>query len=210
MQRFVTRLVPLLLILLNKNGNNNIRFAAAYRIGDAVDTDVVLSTHTADALRSQMPKFGLRSRVEFAMEKPSSRDGAHSWTLLFEDGLRRIQSSPYKNAKGEVLDEVVVTFVYSRSGAGMIHSVQSQAFYQRKDVGADTFRVIYEWIEEEPVRLVNGYLVMFAIVFVATIIILLQTCGLCSNDQNDDELRKGKNSRNKQQHLGPMSSHKKW
>ena len=88
----------------------------------------------------------------------------------------------------------------------MIHSVQSQAFYQRKDVGADTFRVLYEWIEEEPVRLMNGYLVMFAAVFVSTIIILLQTCGLCSNDDEPTSSSKGKNK----QHLGPMSSHKKW
>jgi hypothetical protein len=212
MQRLVSILPPLFIILfstINTNNNNSL-LASAYRIGDAVDTDVVLSsTHTADALRSQMPKFGLRTRVEFAMEPPSRVQATSSWSLLFEDGLRRIQSWPYKNAKGETLDQVVVTFIYSRSGAGMIHSVQSQAFYQRKDVAAENFRVVYEWMEEEPVRLLNGYIVMFSAVFISTIFILLQTCGLFSNNIGHDELPdESKTSSSKK--LGPMSSHKKW
>jgi hypothetical protein len=204
--------MPLILLILFSSHNNSNILASAYRIGDAVDTDVVLSsTHTTDALRSQMPKFGLRTRVQFAMETPTGAKNRaqQSWSLLFEDGLRRIPSSSYRNAKGEVLDQVVVTFVYSRSGFGMIHSVQSQAFYQRKDAVTENFQVVYEWIEEEPVRLMNGHLVMFFVVFVSSIIILLQTCGLLSDDPDETTTTTSRtNSSSKK--LGPMSSHKQW
>ena len=159
-----------------------------------------------DALRSQMPKFGINTKVHFEMDMHDDGREYRTFALLFEDGLRSIETRPYQNRKRESLDRVVIRFVYSKSGIGMIHSVSSTAVYKSNPPVARRFRVEYEWQEEEAVRLSVGSIVMYLAVFLSSIVFLFQTCGL--NDEPDmDSTDNGYNDR-------PLSSgyadHKKW
>ncbi|KAL7578716.1 hypothetical protein ACA910_015954 [Epithemia clementina (nom. ined.)] len=196
----------------------------AYRVGDAVDAAIqfdtsssspmaftfglAASSSSSDAtalgptttLRSQMPKFGISSKVEFRRDNndgdvPStSRTSSNSnkkkkdliknkavtsngFTLYFEDGLRTVEYVPFKNYQGLQLQKLVITFVYSKSGTGMIHSVLlTEKAYSKYNYQPDTFQVEYQWKEEAPVRLLAGYAVLFFMVFVTSILFLMQTC----------------------------------
>lgn len=160
-------------------------------------------------------KFAISTKVYFEMDHIP--DDQHrrftTFALLFEDGLRSIETRPYQKTtsswqrgggggESQVLDRVVVTFSYSKSAGstmsgnngGMIHSVSSTAVYKAGDshVGSSSssasnrrFRVEYEWQEEEAVRLTVGSVVMFMAVFLSSIVFLFQTCGL-TNDGDDD------------------------
>ena len=201
----------------------------AYRVGDAVDTAIQLDTtgssplsftlglsasnsqsnKATTALRNQMPKFGISTKVEF--RRDNNRDGEDDWSrsqkkqsdsansmkktstangfnIYFEDGLRTVEYVPFKNYQGLQLQKLVITFVYSKSGSGMIHSViLSDKAYSKYNYQPDTFVVEYNWKEEAPVRLVAGYAVLFLIVFVASILFLMETCMVV--DDNDEKYR---------------------
>mmetsp|Transcript_23529 Transcript_23529/g.65457 ORF Transcript_23529/g.65457 Transcript_23529/m.65457 type:complete len:238 (-) Transcript_23529:51-764(-) len=167
--------------------------ATAYRVGDSVDCDIrydpqstgaylpewgwenTRDDKTTNTLRSQMPKFGIDSIATF--QKESEHSGG--FTLLFEDALRTVERVPYKNYKGEHLDTMVVTFVYSKSGTGMIHSVwTSSKTYSPHSSSQDPFRVEYVWQEEKPVHLVGGHAILFLIIFITSMLFLFQTCFL--------------------------------
>lgn len=161
-----------------------------------------------DALRSQMPKFGINTKVHFDMEIPDDRRKYRTFTLLFEDGLRSIETRPFHNWRQETLERVVVKFVYSKSGKGMIHSVSSTGIYKASPASPGRFRVEYEWQEEEAVRLNVGSCVMFLAVFLSSIVFLFQTCGLDDEDGDSDEVPSDA-------YGGPLSmsaysDHKRW
>lgn len=169
--------------LLAAGGPNGLLLpgSMAYRLGDAVDTDVAMDGFLWDALRSQMPKFGINTKVYFEMDLPDDGREYRTFALLFEDGLRSIETRPYqKTWSKEYLERVNIKFIYSKSGTGMIHSVSSTAVYKSNPsaTGARRFRVEYEWQEEEAVRLAVGSIVMFLAVFISSIVFLFETCGL--------------------------------
>jgi len=139
---------------------------SSYQIGDAVDTDVVSNFRTEDALRNQMPVFGLPSTTMFHLP------GVQQFSLRFEEGLR-----PLPTISTKALEKVEVTFVYSKSGDGTIHSVTSKASYSSRP-HKKGFRVHYEWVEEEKVDIVAGAAVMFMATFLATVVILIQACSV--------------------------------
>ena len=190
--------------------------ASAYRIGDAVDTDLVMDGFMWDALRSQMPKFGINTKVHFDMDLADSADEDRryrTFALLFEDGLRSVETRPYEKTawrgQAQTLERVLVKFVYSKSGTGMIHSVSSTAVYKTENAASSNnnnsrrFRVEYEWQEEEAVRLTVGSVVMFLAVFLSSIVFLFQTCGL--NDGDPVEIME-----EDYHHHRTPSDHKKW
>jgi hypothetical protein len=148
----------------------------AYRVGDAVDTLVWMKAGTADAMRAQMPQFGMTSTVTF----PQLND---RFSLGFEEGLWTLPWTETKTTRGEILDKLLVKFVYS---GGVIHSVSSEGEYIRKAKG-DTakgkggggpLQVQYLWLEEEPVDIITGASVMFLAALVTSFIFLLQGCGI--------------------------------
>ena len=179
----------------------------AYRMGDAVDTDVSMDGFLWDALRSQMPKFGINTKVHFDMDIPDDERTYRTFALLFEDGLRSIETRPYENSwRKEYLDRIVIKFVYSKSGTGMIHSVSSTATYKPRSAQARRFRVEYEWQEEEAVRLTVGSVVMFLAVFLSSIVFLFQTCGLNGDDAGMDPM----DDVDDYDRPSSYSDHKKW
>jgi hypothetical protein len=119
----------------------------AYRVGDAIDTDIRLASGTSDALRVQMPQFGVSSKANFRF--PDLQD---SFSLQFEDGLRGLPwVSLVKGYKGQALEKLVVTFVYSKSGGGAIHTVLSEPVYREaaaRPQQGGSFQVEYNWVEE--------------------------------------------------------------
>lgn len=177
-----------------------LRKSWAYRQGDPVDTDVQTDGLLWDPARSQMPRFGIKTKVYFDMQSPDDERVYRTFSLLFEDGLRSIETRPYQNRHKEYLDRIVVKFIYSKSGTGMIHSVSSTAVYRSHPVAAHRFRVEYEWQEEEAVRLTVGAIVMLLAVFLSSIVFLFQTCGLMGGDSE----------MNTMDDLSSYSDHKKW
>ena len=141
---------------------------SSYRVGDVVGTIIRTPEKTADALSNQMPLFGVSSDTEFFESPPR-------FSLAFQDGMIPLPWVEISSRKRQ-LDELIVTFVYSRSGDGAIHAISSEAKYDDAKLGREGFRVRYEWVEEEEVDLRSGSAVMFLAVSVASIVILLQSC----------------------------------
>ena len=81
-----------------------------------------------------------------------------------------------------------MTFVYSNSGAGRIHSVTSQAIRSstKKFDHTKEIEVFYDWIEEADVDIEAGSIVMFLVAFVVSILFLLQLCSIEDHDDNYD------------------------
>jgi hypothetical protein len=141
----------------------------AYRVGDAVDTIVRTDASAEDALRSQMPLFGKTSSALFSGATPKR------FSLSFEEGLRPIPWVETADSKGQTLERLDVTFVYSRSGEGAIYGISSEPKYGSS---ADTFLVQYNWVEEEEVNPRAASAVMFAVVFLASVVMLISSCGV--------------------------------
>lgn len=161
----------------------------AYRMGDAVDTDIRLASGTQDALRSQMPQFGVSSKANFRFE-----DQQDSFSLQFEDGLRGLPWVSLVKFKGQALEKLVVTFVYSKSGGGTIHTVLSEPVYQEtaaRPQQAGSFQVQYVWVEEANVHLHAGQAVMFLFVFLASLYFICYSCGLVDGDGPRNSDRNG-------------------
>lgn len=155
--------------------------ANAYRVAEVVDMDIVVNGVQSDALRSQMPLFGVTwiSPVRFEMDELLPRD-ARTFSLKFEDGLWTLPATPLTKG-GDHLEMLTVQFIYSKSGAGAIHSVSSKdAIYSAER--QPYFTVKYHWIEEEAVYLSAGHAVMFLAVFVSSVIFLLISCRFIDED----------------------------
>ena len=151
-------------------------FADAYRVGDVVDADIsTRSSLTIDLLMADQPLFGLSKTVH--LPRLPER-----FSLSFEEGLHSI---PYVD--GQFLQQLLVTFVYSKSGGGRIHSVTSKAIQStgsnRRFDPKKKIEVVFDWIEEENVDIEAGATVMFLAAFVVSILFLLQ---LCVTEDDDD------------------------
>jgi hypothetical protein len=153
-------------------------FADAYRVGDVVDADIsTRSALTIDLLMANQPLFGLSKTVH--LPRLPER-----FSLSFEEGLHSI---PYVD--GQFLQHLIVTFVYSKSGGGRIHSVTSKAVQStgssRRFDPKRKIEVVFDWIEEENVDIEAGATVMFLAAFIVSILFLLQLC--MTTDGYDDE-----------------------
>lgn len=157
-----------------------------YRVGDVVDTIIKTSKESTDALNSQMPMFGVSSTALFT-EAPSDT----SFSLAFQEGMRPLPWIEMVNHKKVPLKEVIVTFVYSKSGDGTIHAVSSETIYDKNSNQEEGFRVKYQWIEEEEVDLQSGSIAMFLGVCVVSIMVLVQSCKNGSSGGFDASQRDG-------------------
>lgn len=107
------------------------------------------------------------------------------FSLSFEEGLH---SLPYVD--GQSLEQLIVTFIYSKSGGGRIHSVTSKAIQQPHNNKFDKkkeIEVVFDWVEEAAVDLEAGTSVMFLAVLVVSILFLLQLCMMDHSDDDDDD-----------------------
>ena len=152
-------------------------FAEAYRVGEVVDSSIsTRSTLVIDMLIANQPLFGVPKTVH--LPRLPER-----FSLSFDEGFHRL---PYFDA--ESTEKLIVTFVYSKSGAGRIHSVTSQAIRSstKKFDHTKEIEVFYDWIEEADVDIEAGSIVMFLVAFVVSILFLLQLCSIEDHDDNYD------------------------
>jgi hypothetical protein len=151
----------------------------AYRVGDVVDTTVsTQSSISIDLLMANRPLFGTSRSVR--LPRLPER-----FSFSFEEGLHTL---PYFD--GQSLDKLFVTFVYSKSGEGRIHSVTSRAVRSPKGVPyseKQPIDVIFEWIEEEALDLDAGSSVMFLVTLLVSVIFLVQLCGAADEDDGDSD-----------------------
>jgi hypothetical protein len=168
---FARKFIVLALILISSSVAN-----AAYRIGDTVDTLVWTSRETTDAMRAQMPLFGLSNSVTF----PQLRE---KFSLGFDQGLWALPWLELSNRRGHV-DKLIVTFVYSSNG-GTIHAVSSEVVYHQPGDKSGQLKVEYVWREEEPVDITAGSSVMFLAVMIVSVIFLVQSCGIVDEEEGD-------------------------
>ena len=141
----------------------------SYYSGESVDTIVYTQNGRLDSLKAQRPLFGLDSSSRFDRKKITRL------SLGFEEGFHQISYVDTTN-----LGKIRVRFVYSRSGAGAIHSVSSEpiAKSSNEQYSEENIEVEYIWVEEEPIDIQSGAIVMFAATLCVSILFLLQACGL--------------------------------
>ncbi len=159
----------------SKSQSSSLLFADAYRVGDTIDAAFTTRSSLAiDMLIANQPLFGVTKTIRMARLP-------ERFSISFEDGLYTI---PYVDASST--EKLVVTFVYSKSGTGRIHSVTSMAIQsskRRKIDRSKEMEIVFDWVEEAEVDLEAGSIVMFLAVFIVSIMFLLQ---LCTIEQPDD------------------------
>jgi hypothetical protein len=165
--QIVTMMVPLLfkfiLLLLVVSLDD------AYKLGDAVDTIVLTDSNAEDALRSQMPLFGQPSTAMFQATKLTR------FSLSFEEGVRPIPWVETVDAKGQTLEQLEVTFLFSRSGEGAIYGISSKPTY---GAHSDKFLVQYNWVEQEVVDPMAAIAIMFVMVVLVSVVMMISACGI--------------------------------
>lgn len=166
-------------------------FTAAYRLGDIVDASVsTRSSLGIDMLMHNMPAFGVTKQI-YLPRLPER------FSLSFEDGLH---SLPYVD--GQKIEGLVVTFVYSKSGDGRIHSVSSRAIPTTRPFSKDQeIEVLFEWAEEASVDLEAGASIMFLAAFLVSVLFFLQLCSMDDPKEYDSD-EKSYNSNNLNSHAG--------
>lgn len=155
----------------------------AYRVGDTVDAVVTTrSALTIDLLMANQPLFGVTKTVH--LPRLPER-----FSMSFDEGLHTL---PYIDAA--ITERLVVTFVYSKSGNGRIHSVTSKAIVmsmksatQRKFDPKREVEVLFDWVEEADVDFEAGMIVAFLVVFVVSILFLMQLLSIDHPDDDGDE-----------------------
>ena len=157
----------------------------AYRLGDAIDTEILTPKDSSSQhapKRKQMPIFGVDSSTQFGPMTDSR------FSIHFEEGFRALPWVDLKNFMGAPLEKLEVTFVFSRSGGGEIHSLASRTFYSKDRKAAPPengeITVEYKWIEEQAVDLNGGAFVMFLAIFITSLFFLVDLCGLCDNGED--------------------------
>lgn len=152
-------------------------FVDAYLVGDVVDA--VVSTRSAltiDLLMANQPQFGIRKTIH--LPRLPER-----FSLSFEEGMH---SLPYVD--GQSLEQLIVTFVYTKSGGGRIHSVTSKAvrsISQRKFDPKRQIEVLFDWVEEEAADIEAGATAMFLAAFIVSLLFLVQLCKVEGDDEDD-------------------------
>ena len=149
-----------------------------------VDTVVRTPEESTDALNSQMAMFGVPTTAIFS-EAPSDS----SFSLAFQEGMRPLPWIEMVNHKKQPLKEVIVKFVYSKSGDGTIDAVSSETIYSDDKNDEEGFRVKYQWVASEEIDLQSGSIVMFLGVLIVSVMVLIQSCsggGFDFSQRGDD------------------------
>jgi hypothetical protein len=128
-------------------------------IGEPLQTTVLSARHKVEAVKSQWPLFGVDSTVKI----PRSKE---QFSLGFEESYHQLSWIDTNN-----LGELRVTFVYSRSGDGVVASVSSQPRMKtiNGEYSTHLVDVEYRWVEERPVNISSGCIVMFLATLVVSI-----------------------------------------
>mmetsp|Transcript_16912 Transcript_16912/g.25030 ORF Transcript_16912/g.25030 Transcript_16912/m.25030 type:complete len:208 (-) Transcript_16912:180-803(-) len=152
----------------------------AYQLGDAVDMVMRTSSGTEGVLRSQLPLFGKDSFAFFT-------GAPDHFSFSFEEGLRPVPWVKSFDDRERYLETLQVTFSYSKSGGGAISGLSSKPIYSRKPRADDRtgFSVQYKWMEEEKVHPRAGANVMLLSIFLASCLILLDSC--CGDDSTESQ-----------------------
>lgn len=133
-----------------------------------------------------MPLFGWDTKAKFG-PLPDR------FSISFEEGFRALPWMSLRNGYGVPLLRVEVTFIYSRSGSGEIHSMRSKTIYMtggKSAAAMDTnneITVEYRWVEEEAVDLNGGAFVMFLAIFIVSLFFLVDLCGLCESGEDPSD-----------------------
>jgi hypothetical protein len=149
----------------------------AYRTGEVIDTDIRLDLDVSDALRSQMPLFGIDGTAQFTFA--AIADKSQTFAMTFEDGLWTIPSVPLQNKNQEYLQSLQVDFLYSRTGS--LESVSNQAPVYSK-TRPKQFRVEYKWTVEHAPHVTAAMNLMMMAVFAACLYFLVESFGLLAVD----------------------------
>ena len=161
-------------------------FADAYRVGDTIDAAFTTRSDMGiEMLIANQPSFGVTKTIRMARLP-------ERFSISFEDGLYTI---PYVDASST--EKLIVTFMYSKSGVGRIHSVTSKVIESAKKRRIDRSKqleIVFDWVEEAEVDLAAGGIVMFLAVFVVSIMFLLQLCAIEQPDDDEDNDNDGRDS----------------
>lgn len=172
-----------------------------YKIGSPVPLLIRTPTGTVEALRSQMPLFGVPTAADIGTDSLGPKDGEQRRKKLaasFAFGGagasfgERAVSAPWVDVltSEKALEQLTVTFVYCRDGD--LHSVSSSAsFVDLKAADEDQldhFRVEYLWVEEADVDLAGGLTVMMGVVVLVSLVILVRSCGSMGEFDEDDHV----------------------
>lgn len=151
--------------------------ASAYFTGEHVDTMLHSTTGRSAALKAERPLFGLDSSVR--IPRNNSR-----FSLSFEEGFHQLSWFDSTN-----LGKLRVSFIYSKSGEGAIHSVSSEPIMKsiHEQYSGRVLEIEYIWIEEAPIDLQSGAIVMLLGTLVLSLIFLFQACGLTNMDESVDD-----------------------
>jgi hypothetical protein len=136
-----------------------------------------------EAMRAQMPQFGISSNVQFAQISVEGK----AFSLGFEEGLWNLPWYDIHTKSGQYLETLTIQFVYA---GGMIHSVTAQPKYE-KGSSRKPLQVEYEWIAQESVDVLAGASVMFLATIVMGVFFLIQACGISDDDGDDTTSNNG-------------------
>jgi hypothetical protein len=162
------------------------RLVHSYRVGEAIDTDIRLDYDVSDALRSQMPLFGIDSAALFSM--PSMLNQSATFALTFEDGLWTTGAMPLVNKNKEYLQSWQVDLMFSRYGS--LQSVSYQAPIYTTDE-PKFFQVDYKFHLEEAAHVTAALTVMCMAVFAMSVYFVLEACGMTPEGYNGDDRSSG-------------------
>jgi len=170
-----------------------------YKIGTPVPLLIRTPTGTVEALRSQMPLFGVPTAADIETASLSSKDAEQkrklTASLAFGGGAsasfgERAVSAPWVDVltNEKALERLTVTFVYCRDGD--LHSVSSSAsFVDLKTADEDAlshFRVEYLWVEEANVDLAGGLTVIMGVIVLVSLVIVVKSCGSMGTIDEDE------------------------
>lgn len=150
-----------------------IPFVQAYYVGESIFTTLIERTGKSEASKAQSPKFAEDSSAFV----PRTKD---RFSLAFEEGYHQLPWFDTLN-----LGKVRVTFVYSKSGDGVIHSVSSEPVMKNlhDEYSRQQLEVEYVWVEEHPVDPQAGSIVMFLATLVLSVLLVLKSCGISDMDE---------------------------
>jgi len=171
-----------------------------YKMGAPVQMLIRTPTGTVEALRSQMPLFGVPTSASIEKSSLEPKDTKEKpkrlvASLTFGGGGsasfgERTVSAPWVDVRtsDRVLETLTVTFVYCRDGD--VHGVSSSGkFVDLKHADEETisrFRVEYVWIEEADIDLTGGLSVTMGVVVLVSLIILVRSCGSMEKLEEED------------------------
>lgn len=140
----------------------------SYKVGDTVDGIVWTGQDFTSMKRAQMPVFGISSKTNFERKSLLS--------FGFEDGLHML---PWIDTKE--VEQVIITFMFSKSGQGTIKSVSLQT--SRVQYSPDEIIVEYQWVEEIPASLQEGNVAMLLGSLISCVAVLFHSCATSENEE---------------------------